>query len=90
MREHDKPTVDKWITYLESKPHNENGKKIVDQFSFEDSANHFYNAVHHAVVDNDVEMLEKLCRVDAGAVIHTYTYNMCRMYNIVTLKLCTA
>ena len=66
MREQDKNTVDKWVSYLESKPHNEKGKKIVDQFSYEDVTDQFYNAVHYAVINNDVIMFEKLCSVDAG------------------------
>ena len=67
MKESDEDTVDKWVSYLESKPRNEKGKKIVDQFSYEDVEDPFYNAVHYAIVENKVTMFEKLCSVGAGA-----------------------
>ena len=85
VSECDVETVDNWILYLKSNPL-ENGKKIVDQFSSKtkDVANPFYNAVHHAVVNNDVHMLYKLSTVGgAGTKLLMYVYSDIHSFYIV-------
>jgi len=65
----DSTTVDLWLKYLKCQPDNDKGEKIVDQFSYDIEGDHFYNAIHHAVVNDDVDMFQKLCEAGAGAIL---------------------
>ena len=60
--------IDEWIKYLKVNPTDEWGNKIIDECDWDEEI----NAVHVAVMRNEVQILKKLVDAGAGSYICIY------------------